>query len=281
MEWFVEAYNGSAIMIRVKRLIFELKGIQHIQIFETESFGKMLVLDGKIQLTEGDEAFYHEMLVHPVMITHRRPKKVLIIGGGDGGAAREALKHDPSEVVIVEIDENVVRACREHLGIDKGALSDERVEVVNRDGFEFVRDSKERFDVIIVDSTDPNQISNSITSKEFYRICGKIADYIAAQSQSPFAQRRYFECVIRGISALRERRVYLGYVPTYPMGMWSYVIASSKNVIPMDLEVVKKRYEEREISTVYYTPEIHISSFFLPKWVSEIVKSVWGNSDMV
>jgi len=276
MEWFVEKYDGAAMMIKVKSVVFELRGIQHIQIFETESFGKMLVLDGKIQLTERDEAFYHEMLVHPVMMSHRDPRKVLIVGGGDGGAAREVLKHDPSEVVLVEIDENVVNACREYLGIDRGALSDERVSVVNEDGLEFVRDLKERFDVIIVDGTDPGPVSSSITSKDFYEACSRRSDFFSTQSQSPFAQREYFELVVRNASVFREKRVYLGYVPTYPMGMWSYIMASSRERIPTDIEVIRGRFLEREIETVYYTPELHISSLCLPKWVSDIVRSIWG-----
>ena len=108
---FVERYNGSGLLIEVEKILYEFKGVQHIQIFETKSFGEMLVLDGKIQLTEKDETFYHEMLVHPAMLMHENPKRVLVIGGGDGGAVREVLKHDPKEVVMVEIDENVVKAC--------------------------------------------------------------------------------------------------------------------------------------------------------------------------
>ena len=118
MDWFVEYYNGSALMIKVKRKVYEHRGLQLIQIFETVDFGKMLVLDGKVQLTERDEAFYHEMLVHPAMIMHEDPSKVLVIGGGDGGTVREVLKHDPEEVVMVEIDREVIESCRRFIGFD-------------------------------------------------------------------------------------------------------------------------------------------------------------------
>ncbi len=273
MDWFVEYYNGSALMIKVKKLIFEKKGLQHIQIFETVDFGKMLVLDGKIQFTERDEAFYHEMLVHPAMIMHENPSKVLVIGGGDGGTVREVLKHDPNEVVMVEIDRNVIELCRKFIGIDRGALNDERVSVINEDGVEFVRSSKERFDVIIVDGTDPNPVSQSLISKEFYSICGEISDYFVTQSQSPFAQREFFEAILRN-AKFRERRIYLGYVPTYPSGLWSYLIGSNRRKIQPDLETIRRRFEERRIETTYYTPEVHVSSFILPKWLEDLAGRV-------
>ncbi len=273
MDWFVERYNGSALMIRIKKLIFEKKGIQHIQIFETVDFGKMLVLDGKIQLTEKDEAFYHEMLVHPAMIMHDNPSKVLVIGGGDGGAVREVLKHDPSEVVVVEIDSNVIEACRKFIGIDDGALNDERVNVINEDGVEFVRSCREKFDVIVVDGTDPNPVSQSLISKDFYIRCGEISDYFVTQSQSPFAQIEFFKSIIRN-AEFKEKRVYIGFVPTYPSGLWSYLIGSNRRKILQDLEVIRKRFEERRIETKYYTPEVHVSSFILPKWLEDLVIQV-------
>ena len=273
MEWFVEYYNGSALMIRVRELLFERRGIQHIQIFDTVDFGKMLVLDGKVQLTERDEAFYHEMLVHPAMFMHEDPKKVLIVGGGDGGAVREVLKHDPSEIVVVEIDRDVIEACRRFIGVDEKAFDDPRVSVINEDGVEFVRNSEERFDVIIVDGTDPNPVSQSLISKEFYERCGELCDYFVTQSQSPFIQRDYFEAILRN-ARFENKRIYLGFVPTYPHGLWSYLIGSNRMPIELDLDIIKRRYEEKKMETVYYTPEVHVASFALPKWIEEIVNSI-------
>ena len=273
MEWFVEYYDGSALMIKVKGLVFERKGLQHIQISDTVAFGKMLVLDGKVQLTERDEAFYHEMLVHPAMFMHEEPRKVLIIGGGDGGALREVLKHDPSEVILVEIDREVIEACRRYIGVDDGAYDDPRVSVINEDGVEFVRNCKERFDVIIVDGTDPNPVSQSLISREFYSRCGEISEFFVTQSQSPFAQREYFEAILRN-ARFMSRKIYLGFVPTYPHGLWSYLIGSDRREIELDLEELRRRYEKREVKTKYYTPEVHVSAFALPKWVKEIVSSI-------
>ncbi len=267
---FVERFNGSGLLIDVEEIIYDSKGLQHIQIFKTKDFGVMLVLDGKIQLTERDEAFYHEMLVHPVMITHENPKKVLVIGGGDGGAVREILKHDPNEVVLVEIDREVVNACKRYVGIDRGALNDPRVNLLFEDGLKFVRDCKEHFDVIVVDGTDPNPVSQALISREFYKNCAKICDYLATQSQSPFVQGKYFKSIYANAD-FRFKRVYLGFVPTYPHGLWSYLIASDRFEVLPSFEVLRERFEKREIETIYYTPEVHVSAFALPKWIQNLI----------
>ncbi len=271
MEWFHEFYNGVGIAIKVKRKIVDLKSdYQHIQVFETLNFGKMLVLDGKIQLTERDEAFYHEMLVHVPMITHKNPKKVLIIGGGDGGSLREVLKHDPSDVVMVELDKAVVDVSKEYIGIDCGAFDDERVSLFYEDGIVFVKNCDEKFDVIIVDGTDPNPFSEHIISPEFYDSCRKISDVFVTQSQSPFVQQEYFLKIYANVRKVMDAKLYLNYVPTYPLCLWSYIIHSKSYP---GYEVIKRRYGEREIETKHYNPEIHVSSFSLPNWVKELLKS--------
>jgi spermidine synthase len=271
MEWFVETANGFALMVRIKKKIFDYKGFQHIEIFETE-FGKMLALDKKIQLIEKYECSYHEMLTHVPMLMHKNPSKVLIIGGGDGGTAREVLKHDPKEVIMVEIDKNVIDACKNHLGIDRGALSDPRLTILYEDGVEFVKNVRERFDVIVVDGTDPNPISKSLFSREFYKACSKIGSYFAMQSQSPVLHQENFIRIIRDTSIFADRKVYLAFIPMYPAGMWSFLLASNEK-IELALDEIKRRYEERKIETHYYTPEIHATCFVLPKWLELIVPS--------
>jgi spermidine synthase len=273
--WFVEVNDGLAMMVRVKEKIFDYKGFQHIQIFETE-FGKMLVLDGKIQLTEKDEKSYHEMLVHVPMLMHENPSKVLIIGGGDGGSVREVLKHEPDEIIMVEIDKGVVEACRRYLSIDEGALNDPRLKVLYDDGVNFVKNArkiKKKFDVLIVNGTDPGPLSQSLFARMFYEACAEITDYFVTQSQSPALQPEYFKEVIENTNAFVDRRVYLSFVPMYPTGMWSFLLASNRK-IELDLDEIRRRYEERGLKTYYYTPEIHIASFALPRWIKEIVESV-------
>lgn len=272
-DWFTEFYGDAALMIKIREKIFEGQTeFQHMQIFDTEFFGKLLVLDGKVQLTEKDEAFYHEMLVHVPMFTHPNPGKVLIIGGGDGGSVREVLKHSPDEVVMVEIDRKVVELCRKHIGVDRGALDDERVTILYEDGIEFVKEAKERFDVLIVDGTDPNPVSRSLVMRDFYEACAKISDVFATQSQTPFIQQEYFRLILENTRGVfPDRRVYLGYVPTYPFGLWSYLLALNLDLF-VDQEELARRYAERGVGTVYYTPVIHVSSFVLPKWVEDIVR---------
>ncbi len=272
MEWFEESYGDASLRIRIKRVIADFESrYQRIQLFETYSFGKMLVLDGKIQLTERDEAFYHEMLVHVPMLTHRNPKKVLIIGGGDGGSVRETLKHDPDEVVMVELDRDVIEVCRNHLGIDRGAFDDPRVTVLVEDGMDYVISAGEKFDAVIVDGTDPNPFSQHISSAEFYQACERISDVFATQSQSPFAQLEYFREVLENIAGVMDFRVYINFVPAYPLGLWSYVIHPERYP---EAEEIRRRFIEREIRTVHYNPEIHIASFALPEWIRMIVDRI-------
>lgn len=273
-QWFIEGYDGSALMIKIKNTIFDEKDLQHVQIFETEGFGKMLVLDGKIQFTERDEEMYHEMLVHVPLFSIDKTEKILIIGGGDGGSVREALKHDPSEILLIEIDKNVYEACRVHIGIDRGALDDGRVSVLFEDGIEFVRSTREKFDAVIVDGTDPNPVSRSLVSKEFYVSCRKISEIFATQSQSPFAQREYFTEIVKSVKkAFEFFSIYINYVPTYPLGLWSYLIASNRE-LELDYEKIKARWEERRIETNHYNPELHVASFALPEWMRRIIEEI-------
>ncbi len=273
MEWFVEASNGYGLMIKVKRKLYEHRGLQHIEIYDTE-FGKMLVLDGYIQLIERFESAYHEMLTHVPMLTHPNPKKVLIIGGGDGGTAREVLKHEPEEVVMVEIDDNVVKACREHIRIDRGAFDDPRLTLLIEDGIEYIRKSKERFDVIIVDGTDPSPASEPLFSADFFSACAKACGVYAMQSQSPALQESYFRMVLKNTSPFKLRKVYLSYIPMYPGGVWSFLLAGDVNTAVKD---IRQRFEERRIETEYYTPEVHTASFVLPKWLECIVREYIEN----
>ena len=267
MDWFIEKHDGTGFMVKINKKLYEGKGIQKIEIFSTP-LGKMLVLDGKIQFTEKDEMMYHEMLVHVPMMMHPAPKKILIIGGGDGGGAREALKHEPDSVTIVEIDEQVVKKCKEYIGIDKGALNDERVNIIYEDGIKFVEKCDERYDVLIVDGTDPNFFSSHLASQNFYKNAIEISDIFVTQSQSPFFQDNYFKSILKNSSFLPNRRIYISFMPSYPSGLWSFMIAGN---FELNREKIKKRYENRKIKTFHYNPELHIASFSIPNWLKEMI----------
>ncbi len=267
MEWFVERHDGTAFMVKVDKKLYEGGTFQKIEIYSTP-LGKMLVLDGKIQFTEKDEMMYHEMLVHVPMMMHASPKKILIIGGGDGGGAREALKHEPGEIVVVEIDREVVEKCREYIGIDGNALNDERVGILYEDGIEFVKNCREHFDVVIVDGTDPNIFSSHIASRQFYEAASKISDIMVTQSQSPFFQPDYFKAIVKNSAFLKNRRFYISYMPSYPSGLWSFMISGNYE---LNEGQIKRRWKERGIKTKHYNPDMHIAAFALPEWMREMI----------
>lgn len=264
---FVERYNGCGLLIKVKKKLAEVYGIQKVEIFETESFGKMLVIDGKVQLTEFDEPLYHEMLVHVPMNSCRRARRVLIIGGGDGGALREVLKHDVEKVVLVEIDKNVIDLCREFLRIDYGAFDDPRVEIVIEDGRKFVEHS-EKFDVIIVDGTDPVGVSNPLFERDFFSICNEKCEVFCSQSQSPLIQKELFRKMVSNSLVIRNRTVFTSVVPTYPMAFWTFIIGGD-----FSFRYVRRNYRKIEGKTRHYNPEIHFSAFALPNWLKEEIKN--------
>ncbi|MFW6087902.1 MAG: polyamine aminopropyltransferase, partial [Myxococcota bacterium] len=190
--WYDEVHEERTRSgLRVERTLYAGRSdYQRIEVLETPEFGRVLVLDGVFNTSEGDEHFYHEMLVQPALTTARRARRVLIIGGGDGGTAREVLRHSTVEhVVMVEIDEQVVRVCQEHLRAIGTAWDDPRLELRFEDGVRFVREADvEPFDVVILDGTDPIGAGEGLFGLEFYRGCDRVlADggVFALQSASP------------------------------------------------------------------------------------------------
>ena len=274
MVWVGEKGNGYGIIFEAYEKLYESKGIQRIEIYDTK-FGKMLVIDGCIQLVEKFEKAYHEMLVHVPMITHPDPKNVLIIGGGDGGTLREVLKYDVDRVVMVEIDKNVVESCRKYIGIDKGAFNDERVELRIEDGFEYIKKSEkagEVFDVLIVDGTDPSPTSMPLFSAKFFSTCSEVSEVFCMQSQSPALQEKEFKFIVKNSSVFERRAFYVSCIPMYPGGIWSFLIAGKLNV-RLSLEEVRRRFLERNIEVEHYTPQLHVSAFSLPKWMETLINS--------
>ncbi|MDA0342023.1 MAG: polyamine aminopropyltransferase, partial [Proteobacteria bacterium] len=175
MEWFEEALHpGLTQGLSMDRILFREKTeLQDLVIFENRIFGRVLALDGVVQTTEGDEFIYHEMLSHVPILAHGAASRVLIIGGGDGGMAREVLKHPGVRTVtMVEIDPSVIELCRNHLpSISAGAFDDPRLDLVIADGAAFVEVTNDRWDVIIIDSTDPLGPGEVLFGERFYRGC--------------------------------------------------------------------------------------------------------------
>ncbi|HLT58233.1 MAG: polyamine aminopropyltransferase [Limnochordales bacterium] len=272
--WFTEKQTPAVgITCKVRRtLVEEHTGYQHLAILETEQFGRMLVLDGMVQTTEEDEFVYHEMIVHVALNTHPHPRRVAVIGGGDGGTVREVLKHAAVEqVVLIEIDGRVVEACREHLPSISGGLADPRVEVRIADGVQHIRTAVAEYDVVIIDSTEPIGAAIGLFSPEFYRDVAKALrddGIMVAQTESPFFNQDLIRQSYAGIrDAFPVARLYLASVPTYPSGLWSFTLGS-KRYDPLAVDPASIP----PLDTRYYTPQVHHAAFQLPRFVEELVR---------
>ena len=273
--WFTEYHGpGTGITMKVLRTLYSAKSaFQDITLVETEDFGRVLLLDGVIQTTERDEFIYHEMLVHVPMCSHPAPRNVLVIGGGDGGCVREALRHETvARVTLVEIDGMVVDCCREFLPGIAGKLDDPRVEIRIEDGVKFIEGREKAFDVILVDSTDPVAMASPLTKTSFFRAAKralKPGGLYAAQTQGPV-----FEGHMMGRITRRIRRVfpgastYLANVPTYPGGIWSFALAPKSGKADAR---AKPRALPLDEKTHYYSPEVHAAAFTHPPYVAEIL----------
>ncbi len=272
------ACRGHRYVYEEARLLFRSASEhQGIQFLEHPTFGRMLVLDGAVQTTERDEFFYHEMLVHVPMLMHPAPRRVLVVGGGDGGALRRVLEHPVEKVVQVEIDPEVVRLSRTYLpGVSQGAFDDPRVEMVYADAARYVTGTEETFDVILVDSTDPVGPALSLYTEEFYANCRRVlgeGGICATQSGSPLYQQQEVAQAYRLTSTAFPRTfLYLGVVPTYPGVLWSYVIGTDgpgpDNVSSTE---VTERARQRGIRGRYFSPDIYPACFRLPEVVKEVI----------
>jgi spermidine synthase len=271
VNWFQEKlHEHHSQLLSVDAVLHRSRtGFQEVMVFENRTFGKVLVLDGVIQLTERDNHIYHEMIAHVPLMAHRGARRVLIIGGGDGGTLREVLKHPVSGVFLVELDPEVIDLSRRHLPeISDGAFDDPRVHVIVQDGARYVAESETKFDVIIVDSTDPVGPGEALFSEAFYRNCRKRlrpGGIIAVQSGAPFFQPDELGGVCRGLSgSFGAARPYLAPVPTYAGGMLALVAAGeSRDLLRPPCKVLRERFSPLQDRTRYYTPEVHRAAFAL------------------
>jgi len=277
-DWLCEQQTeGMRYCLRTRdRLVHRRTAFQELELVETEDLGRVLALDGKLMLSERDEPFYHEMLVHPALLTHPHPEHVLVVGGGDGGTLREVLVHPSvTQAVLAEIDGQVIDVCRTHMpGVHRGALDDPRVAIHVGPGETFLPDHPQAFDVILVDSTDPIGPGEALFAEGFFRSCMralKPGGLIALQAGTPYLWPEELGSVVTRLARLLPHlHVYLGFVPLYPSGMWAYVLAGLRD--PQgELAQTAGRYRERGLRTRYYTPELHRGALCLPRFVEELV----------
>lgn len=273
--WIKEEQIADAAMTyKIKEtLVRKQTEFQDLAILDTYAFGRMLVLDGIIQTTIKDEFVYHEMITHIPLFTHPNPKKVLVIGGGDGGAIREILKHPSVEkAVLCEIDKCVIEECKTYLPEISCDLDNPRCQVFVGDGIKYVHEHKNEFDVIIVDSTDPFGAAEGLFGGSFYREiyeCLTDDGIFIAQTETPF----YLPEVVKKVfSDAKEvfpiTKLFMAAIPTYPGGYWSFTIGSKKydpeNPISSNIF---------DLNTKYYNAKLHKACFSLPNYIKSLVNN--------
>jgi len=272
-------YDTMRVRLAMDRVIYDSRtDHQRLVLFENGRFGRVLTLDGVTQTTEADEFIYHEMLSHVPILAHGAVRRVLIIGGGDGGMLRRVLMHEGVEhVTMVEIDAGVVEFSRRYLGRICGeAFDDSRLNLVIADGAEFVAGDSGSFDLIITDSTDPQGPGEVLFTETYYANCKRQlapGGILVTQNGVPFMQPGELRSTVGMLRTLfKDVTCYLATVPTYVGGAMALGWASdnpSQRQVP--LETLRQRFEASAIETRYYTPEVHKAAFALPPYVAELV----------
>lgn len=277
--WFSDYQTESVCLdIRIEKELYSGQSeYQRIEILQSESFGRILVLDGSIVFSEADEFIYNEMVTHVPMSVHPDVKKVLIIGGGDGGVCTEFTAYpEIEEIDVVEPDEELVEVCMKYFPDTARGLNDERVHIYHQDGLRFLRGRKGEYDIIINDSTDPFGHTEGLFTKEFYGICYqalKEDGIMVYQHGSPFfdEDESAFRSMHRKVyRSFPISRVYQAHVPTCASGYWMFGFASKKYHPLNDFD--SKRWEERHLKTWYYTTNLHLGAFMLPKYVEDLLE---------
>jgi len=278
-KWMKETlYETHAQTLRMDEVLYDSDtDHQRLVVFENGRFGRVLTLDGVVQTTEGDNAIYHEMLTHVPVLAHGYAKDVLIIGGGDGGMAREVLKHSTVErVTMVEIDAGVIDFSKTYLPqLSQGAFDDSRLELVIADGAAFVKETEKRFDVIIVDSTDPVGPGEVLFTDTFYghaKRCLKPGGILVTQNGVPFMQGDELTNTMRAFKALFANwTCYTATIPTYAFGPMALGWGTDGDAGNVDLQTLQQRFEKSGLDPFYYTPEVHMGAFALPGYIKKLM----------
>lgn len=288
-SWYVETlHEGLRTSIQVRRVLFDSRtDHQRLVIAESVAFGTLVMLDGVTQLTTADEHVYHEMLSHVPVLAHGAVREVLVVGGGDGGMIEELFKHMTIErVTMAELDAGVIELARTHLpALSNGAFDDPRLEIVIGDGKDFVATTDQRFDLVVVDSTDPIGPGEALFMPSFYADCRRVlrpGGVIVTQSGVPFFQPNELEATMRSFNGLfADATCYLAAVPTYVGGFMAFGWGSDDpSLRRVPLATIEDRFAASGLATRYYTPEVHLASFALPRFILEIVQTGRGDVDV-
>lgn len=280
--WIEEKFEDFlGLKFKVEKVLFSGKSeFQSVDVVETKGHGKMLLNDGLVMVTERDEFAYHDMISHVPLFVHPSPKNVLIIGGGDGGTAREVLRHDSVEkCTMVEIDSMVVEACREFIPQTSKDLDHEKLTLIIGDGVEFVKNTNEKFDVIIVDSTDPIGPAQPLFGEAFYQDvynCLSEDGIVVSQGESSWYAMDIQQSLLKVLNAVFPQSYLYSFSNlTYPGGLWSFTFATKKHHPIKDFNA--ERVENSGLSFDYYNAALHSASFALPNFVKKGLKGLIGN----
>lgn len=284
-RWFCDYFNPYELHEHaLKDILYSGRSaFQEIVVAETENFGRCLILDNEIQSTERDEFIYHEALVHPALTLHPNPKRVAIIGGGEGASLREVLRHETVErAIMVDIDREVVECSKKYLhSFHNGAFTDPRSEVLYQDGREYLENTKEPFDVVIVDINCPMEGGPAymLFTQEFYsmakeRLTTQGVLVLQADNTSPVALRTYTTTINTLKQVFRGVFPYAAYVPSYAL-FWGFCLASeSQNPFELSAEEIDRRISQRVRGELrYYDGITHHGLFRIPKYIRKAIKA--------
>lgn len=276
--WYTELHTKNVrFSIKIDKPVITVDGdFQRIDVFDSQEFGRVLVLDGYLMITEKDEFIYHEMITHVPMAVNPDIKNVLVIGAGDGGTIRELTRYNTIENIdMVEIDKAVVDVCKEYFPQTASKLTDSRVNIFYEDGLKYVRRKNNEYDLIIVDSTDPFGPGEGLFTKEFYGNCYtalKDNGILINQHESP-----YYSDDAKAMSRTHKQiqavfpvsTVYQVHIPTYPSGHWLFGFAS-KGLKPVE-DLKADSWNSLNFNTKYYNTDVHKGAFYLPNYVKELL----------
>ena len=272
IEEKLEIKKGRALKVRITKSLEKIKSeFQEIEVVESETFGKILLIDGVIMVTESDEFCYHEMIAHVPLCVHPKAQRVLVIGGGDGGTVREILKYDSvNEVDVCEIDEKVIEISKRHFPYLANSFNDPRVKIYCEDGNKFIKAHKDEYDIIIVDSSDPIGPAEVLFRREFYEAMYqalKNNGIVVTQAESFFYHKKIIKSLfsfIKDIYPISE--YYYTLVPTYPSGVIGFTFCSKKYHPINDFNETEAL---KLLDLKYYNKDIHKAAFILPNFVQE------------
>ena len=284
MERWVEEtlHEGFRVRLKADKVLFDSQTEhQHLIIFENEDFGRVMMLDGVVQVSTKDEFVYHEMMAHVPLFAHGNAKNVLVVGGGDGGVLREVLRHpEVKSATLCEIDRSVIDLCREHFpDISNGAFDNKRTKVVIADGTKFVAETEDRFDAILVDSTDPIGPGAVLFTKSFYADCKralKPGGILVTQNGLPFLQASELKesvCYFRDL--FEDAYAYMATTPSYFGDAMAYGWASDNDDLRQCAagEIEWRYAAAGAFPTRYWNPQVHVAAFALPNYVRDLVEA--------